>query len=240
MEQTLAGQSEVWDAYASPNHPLHPPDAAQWPYDVTAATALLDEVSFLDSDGDGIREDPTTGTPFAIDLITSSVGTFRQEIADIIAQNWLDCGVQVNRVDLPAFELFADGPDAPLFGRQFDVALFAWISGTEPPCQQWLTNNIFGLDAVPLDLRGNANATGWSNEAFDAACQQVQQAVWGSPEYVAGHQEAWRIFVQELPAMPLFPRLKIGVARPDVANFGVDATQRSELWNLFEIDLVRE
>ncbi len=237
MEQTMYGQSEVWNAYASPDHPLRPADAAAWPYDVAAANALLDEVGYLDSDGDGVREDPATGTPFAIDLITSLGAELRPQIASLLAGNWLDCGVQVNEVGLPGSELFADGPEAPLFGRQFDVALFAWVSGTEPPCQNWTSNNIFGLDTIPFSQRGNLNVTGWSNEAFDAACQQAQQAFWGSPEYVAAHQEAWRIFAEELPSLPLFPRVKLAVARPEVLNFDVDATQNSELWNLFEIDL---
>ncbi len=237
MEQTMYGQSEVWDSYASPDHPLRPADAAAWPYDVAAANALLDEVGYLDSDGDGIREDPATGMPFAIELISSTGGELRQQITGTIVKNWLDCGVQVNEVFLPAGELFADGPEAPLFGRQFDVALFAWVSGTEPPCQNWTSNNIFGLDTIPFDQRGNLNVTGWSNEAFDAACQQAQQAFWGSLDYVVAHREAWRIFAEELPSLPLFPRVKLAVARPEVLNFGLDATQSSELWNLFEIDL---
>jgi peptide/nickel transport system substrate-binding protein len=233
MEQTMYGQSEVWQAYASPNHPLRPADAAEWPYDVAAANTLLDEVGYLDSDGDGIREDPATGTPFAIELITSLGGELRQQMTAVIAENWLECGVQVNPVDLPSNELFAPGPEGLLFGRQFDVALFAWNGGTQPPCHNWLSSNIFGTEGAISGL----NATGWSNEAFDAACQQAQQAFWGSPEYVAGHQEAWRIFAEELPSLPLFPRVKLAVARPEVLNIGVDATQNSELWNLFEIDL---
>jgi peptide/nickel transport system substrate-binding protein len=151
----------------------------------------------------------------------------------VIAENWLDCGVQANRVDLPGNELFASGPEGPVLGRQFDVALFAWNSGTQPPCHNWLSSNIFGTEGAISDL----NATGWAHEAFDDACQQAQRAFWGSPEYVAAHQEAWRIFAEELPALPLFPRVKLAVARPEVLNFDLDATQNSELWNLFEIDL---
>lgn len=234
MAQTMYGQSEVWDSYASPDHWLRPADVAQWPYDVTTANALLDEVGYLDSDGDGIREDPATGTPFAIELMTTSGAELRPQIVSHISENWLACGVRVNEVLLPASELFASGPDGPVFGRQFDVALFAWVSGTEPPCQYWQSSNIFtGNGSEEID----ENATGWSNEAFDAACQQAQQAFWGSPEYVAAHQEAWRIFAEELPSLPLFPRVKLAVARPEVLNFDVDATQNSELWNLFEIDI---
>ena len=233
IEQTMYGQSEVWDSYASPDHWLRPEDTAMWPYDVAAANALLDEVGYLDSDGDGIREDPATGTPFAIELITSLGGELRQQMTAVIAENWLACGVQVNRVDLPANELFASGPQGPLLGRQFDVALFAWNSGIEPLCHNWLSSNIFGAEGAV----GEMNVAGWSNEAFDAACQQAQQAFWGSPAYVAAHQEAWRIFAEELPSLPLFPHVKLAVARPEVLNFDVDATQNSELWNLFEIDL---
>jgi hypothetical protein len=54
---------------------------------------------------------------------------------------------------------------------------------------------------------------------------------------VAAHQEAWRILAEALPLLPLFPRVKLAVARPEVINFGVDTTQNSDLWNLFEIDL---
>ena len=231
MEQTMYGQSEVWNAYASPNHPLRPEDAAAWPYDVAAANTLLDEVGYLDSDGDGIREDPATGTPFAIELMTSLGGELRQEMAAVIAESWLACGVQADTVSLPPDDFFA--PEGPLLGRQFDVALFAWNGGTEPLCHNWLSGQIFGAEGA----RGDLNATGWSNEAFDAACQQAQRAFWASPEYVAAHQAAWRIFAEELPSLPMFPRVKLAVARPEVLNFGLDATQNSELWNLFEIDL---
>lgn len=120
-----------------------------------------------------------------------------------------------------------------LFGRRFDVALFGWLSSTEPPCQNWQSGQIFGSAGAAGDL----DAAGWSNDIFDAACQQAQRAFWGSPDYVAGHQDAWRIFAEELPAVPLFPRVKMAAARPEVLNFGVDASQNSELWNLFEIDL---
>jgi hypothetical protein len=35
----------------------------------------------------------------------------------------------------------------------------------------------------------------------------------------------------------LFLRLKVAAARPTVLNFGVDPTQNSEMYNIFEIDL---
>jgi hypothetical protein len=43
--------------------------------------------------------------------------------------------------------------------------------------------------------------------------------------------------MNELPSIPLFPRLKVSLTRPGVLNFRPDSTEPSELWNLFELDL---
>jgi peptide/nickel transport system substrate-binding protein len=46
-----------------------------------------------------------------------------------------------------------------------------------------------------------------------------------------------RIFAQELPAMPLFTRMRLAATTPDVLNFRLDPTQNSALWNAFELDM---
>jgi peptide/nickel transport system substrate-binding protein len=40
-----------------------------------------------------------------------------------------------------------------------------------------------------------------------------------------------------VPVIPLFLRLKVAAARPEVQNFYVDPTQNSELYNIYELDL---
>ena len=69
------------------------------------------------------------------------------------------------------------------------------------------------------------------------ACTQARSSLPGTPEYEEGHKEAQRIFSQEVPILPVFLRLKVAAARTGVVNFGVDPTENSELWNIFEIDL---
>lgn len=229
----------VWDTFATPDHPLTPPDVAQRPYDVAAANALLDAVGYLDSDGDGLREDPETGRPFAITLITTQ-SDLRKTIAHIVSENWYECGVALTAEFLNHVEMFAPGPDGSVFGRQFDVALFAWSSAAIPLCQNWLAINVTGPQSEGFGGWDNLNNTGWVNNDFDAACQQAHAAFYGSPAFVAGHQTALRIFATEMPAIPLFPRVKVAVTRPEVINFDPDVTQPSELWNLFELDVELE
>jgi peptide/nickel transport system substrate-binding protein len=130
-------------------------------------------------------------------------------------------------------ELFADGPDGPLFGRRFDMAAFGWPVGMTPPCDFYLSAQI------PTAENGwsGQNETGWSHEEFDAACLAALAALPGTADYEIYHQTAQSIFAEQLPVVPLFPRLKAAITRPGVCNFRLDPTQTSELYNLFEIGL---
>lgn len=237
VDNILFGRSEVIHTYIPSVHPLYPDTLEELPYDVDAANALLDEAGFVDSDGDGIREDPETGTPFAITLGTTSGNEMRQQLTQIFKENMTECGIDVELYYPPASEWFADGPEGVLFGRQFDLGEFAWLTGVEPSCSLYITDEITGPEDEGFGGWGASNPTGWSNADFDAACKRALGALPGTADYEEGHKEAQRIFSEEVPVIPLFLRLKVAAARPEVTNFGVDPTQNSEMYNIFEIDI---
>ena len=238
VDNILFGRSEVIHSYIPSVHPLYPAgELTEWPYDVDAANTKLDEAGFVDSDDDGIREDPATGTPFAITLGTTTGNDMRQQLTQIFKENMLDCGIDVELYYLPAGEWFADGPDGPLFGRQFDLGEFAWLTGVEPSCSLYNTVSITGPEEEGFGGWGNANETGWSNPDFDAECARAQGSLPGTADYEEGHKAAQVIWSDQVPVIPLFLRLKVAAARPNVLNFGVDPTQNSELYNIYEFDL---
>ncbi|MAT99027.1 MAG: hypothetical protein CL608_17925 [Anaerolineaceae bacterium] len=238
VDNILFGRSEVIHTYIPSVHPLYPSgELTEWPYDVEGANAMLDEAGFVDGDGDGIREDPATGTPFAVTLGTTTGNEMRQQLTQIFKENLLECGVDVELYYLPSSEWFADGPDGVLFGRRFDLGEFAWLTGVEPSCSLYITDSITGPEEEGFGGWGNSNNTGWSNEDFDAACKRALGALPGTEDYEQGHIDAQIIFSEQVPVIPLFLRLKVAAARPNVLNFGVDPTQNSEMYNIFEIDL---
>ncbi|MCA9930998.1 MAG: hypothetical protein KC419_21080 [Anaerolineales bacterium] len=236
VDEVMFGASDIINAYLPDSHPLLPDDLPRWPYDVAAANALLDEAGFVDRDGDGVRE-AADGTRFEITLISTTGGELRPAVSSVFVQNMRDCGIVVNEAWLPSGEMFAGGPEGPLFGRQFDLALFAWLTGTTPDCTFWQSEQIPGVKADGFRGWGGLNGTGWHSLAFDAACDAVQAALPGTPAYEIAHQEALWLFAEGLPVMPLFLRLKTSAARPEVRNFRPDSTQPSELWNLYELDV---
>jgi peptide/nickel transport system substrate-binding protein len=229
----LYGRSQLIHTYVPTIHPLYPENGvAEWPYDVEMANTLLDQAGFM-RDEDGIRRHPETGEPFRVTLDTTSGNRLRLQLSRLFRINLRDCGIDVALSYLSAREWFADGPDGTLFGRRYDLALFAWPIGMEPACQ------LYRADEIPTaenDWWGQ-NVTGWRDGAFTASCSAALDALPGTAEYSAAHQEALQIFAKSTPIIPLILRLKAAVARPEVRNFGVDPTQNSELYNLYEIDL---
>ena len=241
VDELMFGQSAVGNlvahAYIPDEHPLFPENAATYPYDPAAANALLDEAGYLDGDADGVREDIETTTPFSVTLGTDSQSAMRLRLTQMFQENMRDCGIVINLYDLPVEGWYADGPVSPLFGRRFDLAQFAWLTDIRPPCNLYLSQNITGPEEEGFGGWGNVNATGWANEAFDAACTAALRALPGTPEYEQNHQEAVRIFTEQVPIIPLFAQLKVAAARPEVLNLRLDPTQPSELWNLYELDI---
>jgi peptide/nickel transport system substrate-binding protein len=233
IDTLLYGRSQIIHTYVPGMHPLYPQDdLAEWPYDVELANALLDEAGFALGD-DGIRRHSETDEPFRVSLGTTSGNRLRLQLSRIFRNNMRDCGIDVALNYLPARDWFADGPDGPLFGRRYDLALFAWPISIEPACRLYHPDEI---PAAENEWRGQ-NVTGWRDESFAAACSAALDALPGTAAHSAAHEEAQRIFARNTPIIPLFLRLKAAVARPEVRNFSIDPTQHSELFNIYEIDL---
>lgn len=236
------GQGELMNAYVSSSHPLYPADAVSYPYDPVLGNQLLDELGFVDADEDGIRDlvevgERTVTEPISITITTEDFTPLRQQINEMVQSDLAECGVRVLPQTVPVEDWYADGPFSPLFGRRFDLGTFAWRARIEPPCNLYLTRNITGPEEQGFGGWGNVNASGWTNEAFDAACEVGLEEVWNTAVYQTSHQDALRIFTQELPMIPLFSRFNVAVLDPNVINFEIDATQPLPLWNAAVIDL---
>jgi len=246
IDELMYGHSPIMHAYIPDSHPLYPEDAQSWDFDVAEANRLLDEVGLEDTDGDGVRElverdiqnSIVATTTMSITLGTDDVSAVRRRINELFTVDMEACGIQVNLYEVPAEDWYADGPFSPLFGRRFDLATFAWRTNIQPPCSLYLSSSVTGPEERGFGGWNNVNATGWADEAYDAACEAAQAALPGTDAFRLNHQEAVRIFTRELPTIPLFSYVKVAVTSPAVRNFALDVTEPSELWNVYEIDIV--
>lgn len=239
VDSVLYGLSSAPASYVPAEYPLYNPDVRAYSFNLNAASALLDQVGWRDVDNDpttprqawGVQNVPN-GTPLELSTITTSAAQ-RVQVSAILTDSLAQCGIKMNVKYLDQTALYAAGPDGPLFGRNFDLAEFAMGStGVEPPCE-W-----FSSSEVPNAANHwvGTNVSGYSNPAFDAACQAAQQSLADEPAHAASYRQAQSIFAEDLPVIPLYWRVKVAAARPEVCHFSLDPTAASALWNIEAFD----
>ena len=257
VDEVLDGYSVMLDSYLPPNHPLYNPDIQKYPFDPdTAQTNLQDFGWELGSDGIryasgifGIFDE----TPLSISYYTST-NRIHSETSLLISEMLAECGVEVELIPLPTEEYFTYGVDAPLFGRDFDLAQYAWPTSIEPPCYLYLSESIPGdpliyigeaeyLHDIYPDVEfyserafpfgwGGWNTSGYVSAEFDTACKAAMNSLPGEESYVQNHYLAQEIFAQDLPVLPLYMNVITAASRPDLCGFELNSTDATSLWNL--------
>jgi peptide/nickel transport system substrate-binding protein len=228
----------VMDSYALPGQPLANPNVRRYGFDPAAANALLESLGWLDEDGDsatprqafGVAGVPD-GTPFAFPLYISN-DPAKTGLAQIVAESLAQCGVQVEINPAPPELLFAPGPAGVVFGRNFDLAQFAWELGREPTCSLYLTGEIPGPYPQYPKGWGGANPSGFSDPLFDQACQQALNSLPDDSLHAAAHQQAQALFAEQLPALPLASPSVWIVTRPDFCGLAQEAVALNIFQNL--------
>ena len=238
VDTVLFGLSQVPDSYIPSDHPLHNPNVQTYEFNPASGNQLLEQVGWLDHDNNpatprqaaripNVRPD----TPLILNYITTSA-TQRHQVVDIFTQSLAQCGIGLNPIYYSAVDFYAQGPEGPLFGRQFDLAEYAiGVNSLEPQCSWFMTSQI------PTEENHwvGTNVSGYQNTVFDAACQKTLQTLSTDPEY-ASHQEAQAIFASDLPSIPLYLRLKVAAARPDFCGFTLDPSSASALADIESFD----
>ena len=239
VDSVLAGLTDIPNSFLPQAHPLYSPNVTAYSLNIAAASQLLEQAGWRDVDNNpstprqawgvpGI----SSGTPFEVNYVTTNA-VQRQQVSTILVASLEQCGIKVDVQYLDSTVLYAEGPEGVLFGRNFDLAEFAMGStGIEPPCN-WYTTS-----AIPNGTNHwvGENVSGYSSPAFDAACQTSQQSLPDDDTHRAAYARAQAIFVEDLPIIPLYWRVKTAAARTGICHFSLDPTAASNLWNIEAFD----
>jgi peptide/nickel transport system substrate-binding protein len=235
------GDPTVAHSYVVPEHPVHAGDQLhRWPYDPETGRSMLENAGWRDTDGDGVREAGgvvgiASGSPFSVTLLTTDGDPARSRAAQVLRENLATCGINLATTYLPPDEFYADGPDGPVFGRQFDLALFSWLNGLDAPCGLYLSSEIPHEE----NWWAASNNPGYASEAYDEACQAALSSLYGTQSFLRNHREAQRIFSQDLPVLPLTYVPKLVAVRSEVQGVALNPGQLTPFWNIESFDLIR-
>ena len=84
-----------WSSISPAAGDFHNPYVKRYQYDLDAANEILDNLGWMDTDGNGIRED-ADGNEIAFTLITNSGNSVRERVGEIVAQGMTDIGLSVD------------------------------------------------------------------------------------------------------------------------------------------------
>ena len=228
------GQGSAAAGFVPAAQPLQPaPAGSALPeFDVERGQALLQDAGWLPAGDSGVRfkQGRALRLRYAVNFPLSNSGFLRQAVAELLRTQLRACGVDLQVQPFTSADLYGEFPAGVLFGRQFDLAQFAWLQPGEPRCELFTSAELPGA-ANP----GGSNYTGYRSAAYDSACSTARFARTRAAAQAA-HAVAQQLLIDELPALPLFFRLRIGVAQPGVRGLQLDASQPSPLWNIEELD----
>ena len=239
IDTVLMGMTTAPASFTPKDYSFYNSAAKTYAYDVTAANSLLEQAGWRNIANDlskprqawGIKNIPD-GTPFEVTYLTTPASQ-RIQVSTLIADSLAQCGIRVNVQYEDQTTLYGVGPSGPLFGRAFDLVEFAMGSTSlEPPCE-WFTSA--EIPAASNHWVGT-NVSGYNSPAFDKACQAAQQTLVDEADHASAYKEAQSIFAQDLPVLPLYWRVEIAAAQPQMCNFHLDPTASSALWDIEAFD----
>ena len=84
-----------WASISPATGDFHNPNVPKYEYDVEKANEILDGIGWMDTDGDGVREDGS-GNKIEFSLITNQENSVREEVGKLIDQGMREIGIGVD------------------------------------------------------------------------------------------------------------------------------------------------
>jgi peptide/nickel transport system substrate-binding protein len=213
-EVLYGGRTPVIESWVLPGQAEAAPldQITRYAHDADAAGALLEEAGYVPG-LDGIRA--SAEMTLTLQLFTSE-GPVRERVAELFREDMRAIGIDIEVITLSTAELFS--PDGPLFQRQFELALYAWIASPDPGGLQ-----LWSCRSVPSENNAwsGDNFAGWCFRDADRAIREATTTL--DPEVRrAAYLKQQQLWTQEIPSLPLFQRMSVVVSDPAISGIAAD------------------
>lgn len=199
------------------------PNIKPYPYDLQKANQLLDAAGWKMTSS-GIRE--KDGAKLTFTISTNSGNITREQIEQVLQQEWKKIGVDLVIQNYEATTFFGD----ILNYRKFDAALFAWITGSDP-------NEIFSYHSRQIPTPENnwegQNYSGYINPEMDEL-QVKGLTTFDQEERQKIYYRVQEICHDELPMLYLYYYVNVDCYPQDLKNYKPAPYTNGISWNINE------
>ncbi len=116
-----------WSSISPAAGDFHNPNVRQYEYSIDTANEILDGLGWVDTDGDGIREDES-GTNIAFALTTNEGNSVRQTVGSIVHEGLRAIGLDVDYTVVEFSEIVGQLTNT----YDWDTIIIGFTGGTEP------------------------------------------------------------------------------------------------------------
>lgn len=220
----------VLDGVATPAHSYIPPmswayhpDVKQYDYDPQKASDLLNAAGWLPGE-DGVRQKDGVRLSFAFTTVSGKQE--RESLQQIAKQEWENLGAEVK---IKNYEGGTFG--AKLMGLEFDLILFAWISGSDPDGE-----DLWHSRRQPDVFGAGMNIVGYSNARVDELLEAGTKVSDRERRREIYHA-VQEILADDLPSMFICYLNNVTAVPANLKNFKPNPTVANNTWNIYEWEL---
>ncbi|MBI2609143.1 MAG: peptide ABC transporter substrate-binding protein [Deltaproteobacteria bacterium] len=221
VEKLFSGKQAVSHSWLPPKHYGYNPNVKKYPYDPLKAEQILEDLGWK-MGSSGVRE--KDGKKLEFTIMTTADNKARSDVQQLIQADWRKIGVKLEIKNQPAKVFFGE----TVHERKFQhFAMYAWVNSPQSDGESlWTIKNI---PSKENNWQGQNNP-GWRNEEANKIDIQVPVTLEESKrkELLSKEQEIW---VEDLPALPLFWRVDISVTDKELENWKPTGTDTPVTWN---------
>ncbi len=192
VDMVYMGYAKKYDSWIYEEDPVHHPNLPQYDYNPDVANKILDEAGYIDTDGDGIREDPATGEDLAFELLSPD-DVYMVKMATLVSEALPEIGISVD-ISTVDWDTFFD----TIYYPEEDAYEIA-VSRDDPapsPYADWIW-----LEAKGWGVPGDGtewNSSYWNNPRFNELTDLLGTAT-SFEERRAYEYEMQELMAEELP-----------------------------------------
>jgi len=222
VDALFQGKQPVANSYLPPKHYGYNASAPKYAYTPDRAKQLFAEAGWTPGP-DGVLRN-AQGERFTVTIGTTAGNRVREDVEQILQNQWRKVGVELKISNQPARVFFGETTRH----REFEMAMYAWVQNPVSDCE-----SLYTTDNIPSaqNAYNGQNTPGFSNTEMDKLCHAIPTEL-DQVKRVAMLKRSQAILSDELPVLPLYFRMEVSAIKNAMRNWKPTGINSSPItWN---------